>query len=173
MNILLQILDEGKVTDSHGRTVNFENTVIVMTSNAGSDKKDSAVGFAKSEFDVSKEKAMKALSEFLRPEFLSRIDEIIVFRKLNEKDYKDIARLMLNEYVGTLKERGIYFKFDDKALEYIAKKSIGGKSGARDLRNYIRREVEDKLASEIIDRQDTDINEIVLTADDKLRLEIL
>ncbi len=173
MNILLQILDEGKVTDSHGRTVNFENTVIVMTSNAGSDKKDSAVGFAKSEFDVSKEKAMKALSEFLRPEFLSRIDEIIVFRKLNEKDYKDIARLMLNEYVGTLKERGIYFKFDDKALEYIAKKSIGGKSGARDLRNYIRREVEDKLASEIIDRQDTDINGIVLTADDKLRLEIL
>lgn len=173
MNILLQILDEGKVTDSHGRIVNFENTVIVMTSNAGSDKKDSAVGFAKSEFDVSKEKAMKALSEFLRPEFLSRIDEIIVFRKLNEKDYKDIARLMLNEYVGTLKERGIYFKFDDKALEYIAKKSIGGKSGARDLRNYIRREVEDKLASEIIDRQDTDINEIVLTADDKLRLEIL
>ena len=173
MNILLQILDEGKVTDSHGRTVNFENTVIVMTSNAGSDKKDSAVGFAKSEFDVSKEKAMKALSEFLRPEFLSRIDEIIVFKKLNEKDYKDIARLMLNEYVGTLKERGIYFKFDDKALEYIAKKSIGGKSGARDLRNYIRREVEDKLASEIIDRQDTDINEIVLTADDKLRLEIL
>lgn len=173
MNILLQILDEGKVTDSHGRTVNFENTVIVMTSNAGSDKKDSAVGFAKSEFNVSKEKAMKALSEFLRPEFLSRIDEIIVFRKLNEKDYKDIARLMLNEYVGTLKERGIYFKFDDKALEYIAKKSIGGKSGARDLRNYIRREVEDKLASEIIDRQDTDINEIVLTADDKLRLEIL
>lgn len=173
MNILLQILDEGKVTDSHGRTVNFENTVIVMTSNAGSDKKDSAVGFAKSEFDVSKEKAMKALSEFLRPEFLSRIDEIIVFRKLNEKDYKDIARLMLNEYVGALKERGIYFKFDDKALEYIAKKSIGGKSGARDLRNYIRREVEDKLASEIIDRQDTDINEIVLTADDKLRLEIL
>lgn len=173
MNILLQILDEGKVTDSHGRTVNFENTVIVMTSNAGSDKKDSAVGFAKSEFDVSKEKAMKALSEFLRPEFLSRIDEIIVFRKLNEKDYKDIARLMLNEYIGTLKERGIYFKFDDKALEYIAKKSIGGKSGARDLRNYIRREVEDKLASEIIDRQDTDINEIVLTADDKLRLEIL
>ena len=173
MNILLQILDEGKVTDSHGRTVNFENTVIVMTSNAGSDNKDSAVGFAKSEFDVSKEKAMKALSEFLRPEFLSRIDEIIVFRKLNEKDYKDIARLMLNEYVGTLKERGIYFKFDDKALEYIAKKSIGGKSGARDLRNYIRREVEDKLSSEIIDRQDTDINEIVLTADDKLRLEIL
>lgn len=173
MNILLQILDEGKVTDSHGRIVNFENTVIVMTSNAGSDKKDSAVGFAKSEFDVSKEKAMKALSEFLRPEFLSRIDEIIVFRKLNEKDYKDIARLMLNEYVGTLKERGIYFKFDDKALEYIAKKSIGGKSGARDLRNYIRREVEDKLASEIIDRKDTDINEIVLTADDKLRLEIL
>lgn len=173
MNILLQILDEGKVTDSHGRTVNFENTVIVMTSNAGSDKKDSAVGFAKSEFDVSKEKAMKALSEFLRPEFLSRIDEVIVFRKLNERDYKDIARLMLNEYVGTLKERGIYFKFDDKALEYIAKKSIGGKSGARDLRNYIRREVEDKLASEIIDRQDTDINEIVLTADDKLRLEIL
>ena len=172
MNILLQILDEGKVTDSHGRTVNFENTVIVMTSNAGNDRKDSVVGFEKSEFNISKEKAMKALSEFLRPEFLSRVDEIIVFRKLDENDYRDIARLMLNEYIDTLKEKGILFSFDEKALEYIAKKSIGGKSGARDLRKYIRKEVEDKIASTIIDNQDISISKIFLTADDKLDLRI-
>lgn len=172
MNILLQILDEGKVTDSHGRTVNFENTVIVMTSNAGNDRKDSVVGFEKSEFNISKEKAMKALSEFLRPEFLSRVDEIIVFRKLDENDYRDIAKLMLNEYIDTLKEKGILFSFDEKALEYIAKKSIGGKSGARDLRKYIRKEVEDKIASTIIDNQDISISKIFLTADDKLDLRI-
>lgn len=172
MNILLQILDEGKITDSHGRTVNFENTVIVMTSNAGSEKKDGSVGFAKSQFDISREKAMRALKEFLRPEFLSRVDEIVVFRNLNEDNYKDIARLMLNEYVSTLAEKGISFKFDTKSLKFIAKRSIGGKSGARDIRNFIRKNVEDKIASAIIDGENSNIKEILLSADEDLILNI-
>lgn len=170
MNILLQILDEGKITDAQGREVNFENTVIVMTSNAGSEKKESALGFAKNEFDVSKEKAMKSLSEFLRPEFLSRIDEIIVFRRLTEENYRDIAGLMLNEYVDTLKEREILFKFDKESLNYIAKKTINGKSGARDIRNYIRKEVEDKIATAIIENRDSGIKEIDLTANGMLNI---
>ena len=164
LNVLLQILDEGKITDAHGRLVNFENTVIVMTSNAGSDKKDNALGFAKSEDELSKEKAMKALSDFLRPEFLSRIDEIIVFRTLTAEDYQKIAVLMLGEYIGTLKERGITFKFDKRATQWLAERSHGGKSGARDLRNLIRREVEDKIATILIDSSDTPYTYIGLTA---------
>lgn len=115
MNILLQILDEGRITDAHGRTVNFENTVIVMTSNAGSNSREALVGFNRTSADISREKAMRALSDFLRPEFLSRIDEIVVFRPLNEEDYKKIAVLMLNEYVGTLNERGITLRWTDEA----------------------------------------------------------
>ena len=137
MNILLQILDEGKVTDAHGREVNFENTVIVMTSNAGSDKRENALGFGKTQADAHKEKAMKALSEFLRPEFLARVDEILVFRDLDENDFKKISALLLDEYVPTLKEKGITFKYDDKACTALAEKAKGGKSGARDLRNII------------------------------------
>ena len=135
MNILLQILDEGKITDAHGRTVNFENTVIIMTSNAGSDRKDAALGFAKTESEINKEKALKALSEFLRPEFLSRIDEVIVFRPLEENDFVSIARLMLSEYVDSLKEKGVQFTFQDSACQWLAHHAIGGKSGARDLSN--------------------------------------
>lgn len=173
MNILLQILDEGKITDAHGRVVNFENTVIIMTSNAGSDKKDSALGFAKSQQELSKEKALKALSEFLRPEFLSRIDEIIVFRLLTEEDFRSIARLMLNEYVETLNEKGIDFVYDNKATAYLAKKSINGKSGARDLRNLIRREVEDKIASLIVEGSDFDMKKIELSSDgEKLDIKV-
>lgn len=173
MNILLQILDEGKITDAHGRVVNFENTVIIMTSNAGSNKKDSALGFAKSQQELSKEKALKALSEFLRPEFLSRIDEIIVFRLLNEEDFKSIAKLMLSEYVETLKEKGIDFVYDDEAASYLAKKSINGKSGARDLRNLIRREVEDKIASLIVEGNDLNMRKIELSSDgDKLNIKV-
>ena len=164
MNILLQILDEGRITDAHGRVVNFENTIIVMTSNAGSDKKEGALGFAKSEAELSKEKVLKALSEFLRPEFLSRIDEIIVFNPLSENDFVNISELMLNEYVGSLKDKGIEFTFDDKAKKWLAHKAYGKKSGARDLRNLIRKEAEDKIASAIIDAVDFDIKEITLTA---------
>ena len=166
MNILLQILDEGHITDAHGRNVNFENTVIVMTSNAGSERKESAMGFNRSEADASKEKAMKALSEFLRPEFLSRIDEVIVFRPLDVDDYTQIAKLLMEEYVGSLKERGITFTYDDKAARWLAEHSIGGKSGARDLRNLIRREVEDRLASAIVNQGDGALSAVAITADE-------
>ncbi len=174
MNILLQILDEGKITDAHGRTVNFENTVIIMTSNAGSDRKDAALGFAKTESEISKEKALKVLSEFLRPEFLSRIDEVIVFRPLEENDFVSIARLMLSEYVDSLKEKGVQFTFQDSACQWLAHHAIGGKSGARDLRNLVRREVEDRITTAFIDAEDTQILGIDLFAEgDQLKINAL
>ena len=174
MNILLQILDEGKITDAHGRTVNFENTVIIMTSNAGSDRKDAALGFAKTESEINKEKALKALSEFLRPEFLSRIDEVIVFRPLEENDFVSIARLMLSEYVDSLKEKGVQFTFQDSACQWLAHHAIGGKSGARDLRNLVRREVEDRITTAFIDAEDTQILGIDLFAEgDQLKVNAL
>ena len=174
LNILLQILDEGKVTDAHGRSVNFENTVIVMTSNAGSDKRENALGFGKSQADANREKVMKALSEFLRPEFLARVDEVLVFRELDNEDFTKISALLLSEYVPTLKEKGIAFKYDDKACKYLADKASGKKSGARDLRNLIRKEVEDKIAEEMIDAGNTSISGISVTADDdKIKLEII
>lgn len=164
LNILLQILDEGRVTDAHGRVVNFENTVIVMTSNAGSAKSDSALGFGKTQEDAAKEKVMKALSEFLRPEFIARVDEVIVFNSLTKDNFVKIADLMLSEYVPTLEEKHIKFTFDDKACEYLAEKSCDGKSGARDLRNAIRREVEEKVASAMIE-SDNGISAINVTSD--------
>ena len=174
MNILLQILDEGKITDAHGRTVNFENTVIIMTSNAGSDRKDAALGFARTESEISKEKALKALSEFLRPEFLSRIDEVIVFRPLEENDFVSIARLMLSEYVDSLKEKGVQFTIQDSACQWLAHHAIGGKSGARDLRNLVRREVEDRITTAFIDAEDTQILGIDLFAEgDQLKINAL
>lgn len=166
LNILLQILDEGKVTDAHGRVVNFENTVIVMTSNAGSNKRENALGFGKTQEDANKEKVMKALSDFLRPEFLARIDEIIVFRELSQDDFKKIAVLMLNEYVPVLKEKHIDFTYDDNACEVLAEKAYGGNSGARDLRNLIRREVEDKIAQSMIDFKDGVLSAIHLYVED-------
>ncbi len=165
LNILLQILDEGKVTDAHGRIVNFENTVIVMTSNAGSSNRESALGFGKTQEDASKEKVMKALSEFLRPEFIARVDEVIVFNTLSEDDFVKIADLMLSEYVSTLEEKHIKFTYDNNACEYIAKKSCGGKSGARDLRNTIRREVEEKIAGAMIEAGNASLSGIHVTSD--------
>ena len=165
LNILLQILDEGKVTDAHGRAVNFENTVIVMTSNAGSAGRDTALGFGKTSEEASKEKVMKALQDFLRPEFIARVDEIIVFNTLSEANFVDIAKLMLEEYVPTLEEKHIRFTFDDKACEYLAKKSCNGKSGARDLRNTIRREVEEKIAEAMIQSQSGRLEAINVTSD--------
>lgn len=165
LNILLQILDEGKVTDAHGRAVNFENTVIVMTSNAGSTSNDSALGFGKTQEDASKEKVMKALSEFLRPEFIARVDEVIVFNTLTKDNFVKIANLMLSEYVPTLEEKHIKFTFDDKACEYLAEKSCSGKSGARDLRNTIRREVEEKIASTMIESGNDSITAMNVTSD--------
>lgn len=174
MNILLQILDEGRITDAQGRTVNFENTIIVMTSNAGSEKREGALGFAKTDADVSREKTMKALSEFLRPEFLSRVDEVIVFRSLNAEDYKKIAALMLDEYTAALTERGIRFAYDEKAVKWLAEHAVGGKSGARDLRNLIRRKVEDRITAEIVEHSDSSLSGIAVTEEnDEIKLQII
>lgn len=130
MNILLQILDEGKINDAQGRTVNFENTIIVMTSNAGSTDKTTGLGFNKSAEEISKEKAMKALRDFLRPEFISRIDEIVVFRPLSQENFASIAGLMLDEMKEPLAEKNIIFKYDEKSLELIAKMAFGKSYGA-------------------------------------------
>ena len=165
LNILLQILDEGRVTDAHGRTVNFENTVIIMTSNAGSASKDSALGFGKTEEDASKEKVMKALSEFLRPEFIARVDEVIVFNSLKKDDFVKIADLMLSEYVPTLEEKHIKFTFDEKVCQLLAEESCNGASGARDLRNTIRREVEEKIANAMIEAGAGGVTAMHLTAE--------
>lgn len=155
MNILLQILDEGKINDAQGRTINFENTIIVMTSNAGSTDKTTGLGFNKSAEDISKEKAMKSLREFLRPEFISRIDEIVVFRPLSEENFASIAGLMLDEMKEPLAEKNIIFKYDNKALELIAKAAFGKSYGARDIRRVIRQEIENKVADIIIEKSGT------------------
>ncbi len=174
LNILLQILDEGKVTDAHGRAVNFENTVIVMTSNAGSAGRDSALGFGKTSEEASKEKVMKALSDFLRPEFLARVDEVIVFNHLTEENFDEIAGLMLSEYVPTLEEKKIKFTYDDKACKYLSRKSCGGNSGARDLRNTIRREVEEKIANAMIENGEGGLTAINVTSDgEQIILQII
>ena len=162
MNILLQILDEGKITDAQGRTVSFENTVIVMTSNAGSSRSEGALGFGKTQGDVNKEKALKALREFLRPEFLGRVDEIVVFNDLVEDAFKKIAVLMLDEFKEPLRDKGITFTYTDEAVAELAKESVGGTRGARDLRNNIRRKVEDKIAEKIIDNIDTPVTSITV-----------
>ncbi len=150
MNILLQILDEGKVNDSHGRSVNFENTIICMTSNAGSSDSSSSLGFGKTSSDISKEKALKALKDFLRPEFLGRVDEIAVFSPLSVENYADIAKLMMAEMIEALAENGITLAVADEAYKRIAEKSHGGKYGGRDIRKTIRKEIEDKVANLII-----------------------
>ena len=162
MNILLQILDEGKITDAQGRTVSFENTVIVMTSNAGSSRSEGALGFGKTQGDVNKEKALKALREFLRPEFLGRVDEIVVFNDLDEDAFKKIAVLMLDEFKEPLRDKGITFTYTEEAVAELAKESVGGTRGARDLRNNIRRKVEDKIAEKIIDNIDTPVTSITV-----------
>ena len=145
MNILLQILDEGRITDAQGRTVSFENTIIVMTSNAGSEIRENALGFNKQPMDAARDKAAKSLSQFLRPEFLARIDEIVVFRPLDEKDFGRIAALMLDELKPSLLERGIHFSYTDAVTAKIAAEAFGHKSGARDIRTLLRRDVEDKI----------------------------
>lgn len=171
MNILLQILDEGRITDAHGRGVSFENTVIVMTSNAGSDKKESALGFNRTAGEIAKEKATKALSEFLRPEFLARVDEVVVFRPLEKQDYVRIAGLMLGELKEPMAEKGTKFGWDDASTEYIAEKAYGKKSGARDLRTVIRKEVEDAVCSLLVQDPDNPPALMKLTVvDGKLQL---
>ncbi len=154
MNILLQILDEGKTNDAHGRTVSFANTVIIMTSNAGSDRQGGALGFGKAPGDVKKEQALKALREFLRPEFLGRVDEIVVFNELTEENYCEIAALMLGELQEALRDKGIALSFAPEVPKLLVSKMDGNVRGARDLRNVIRREVEDRLSTYLVEHVD-------------------
>ena len=165
MNILLQILDEGRINDSQGRSVSFENTVIVMTSNAGSTDRDTGVGFNKTDSDIAKDKAMKALREFLRPEFLGRIDEIVVFNPLTEENFAGIAGLMLDEMKSPLEEKHISLRYTDKALKTIAHKAYGQKLGARDIRRVIRNELEDKIAELLIDKGEGAVSAVAISAD--------
>lgn len=167
LNILLQILDEGKVNDAHGRTVNFENTVIIMTSNAGSERKENALGFAKTQSDAKKEKALKALKDFLRPEFIGRVDEIVVFNDLTKNEFEKISVLMLNELVESMEDKGIKFTWDENVPATLSEMAGDNNSrGARDLRNVIRRNVEDKIAEIMVDNYEKQISEINLTSND-------
>ena len=165
MNILLQILDEGRINDSQGRSVSFENTVIVMTSNAGSTDRDTGVGFNKTDSDIAKDKAMKALRDFLRPEFLGRIDEIVVFNPLTEENFAGIAGLMLDEMKSPLEEKHISLRYTDEALKIIAHKAYGQKLGARDIRRVIRNDVEDKIAELLIDKGEGAVSAVAISAD--------
>jgi ATP-dependent Clp protease ATP-binding subunit ClpC len=172
LNILLQILDEGRVTDAHGRSVNFENTVIVMTSNAGSQYNDSLMGFGKTEAQASRDRAMKSLSDFLRPEFISRVDEVVYFSPLTLENFCKIADLMLGELVEPLKERGIKFTWTQAASKALANKAFGGKRGARDLRNAVRRDVEDNIATILVEHCDNPPNEIFAKEDGENKVKL-
>ena len=166
LNVLLQILDDGQITDAHGRKVNFENTVIVMTSNAGSDKAAGSVGFDKSAGDQGKERVMKALRDFLRPEFINRVDEVIYFHQLTEDNFRDIARIMLDELKTSLSEKGFGFMYDDSVVDVLVKKSYSAAYGARNLRRCIQKELEDPMANLIIDAFENPITQLKATAED-------
>ena len=165
LNILLQILDDGHITDAHGRKVNFENTVIVMTSNAGSNSKVGSVGFDRTAEEQGKDRAMKALQDFLRPEFINRVDEIVYFHQLTEDNFKDIAALMLNELKDSLAEKHITLTWDDSLLSYLVKKSYSAAYGARNLRRCIQKELEDVIAQRIIESWQHPVTQLKATAD--------
>ena len=172
MNILLQILDEGKTNDAQGRTVNFENTVIIMTSNAGSERSENLLGFGKDKNTASKDKAMKALREFLRPEFIGRVDEVIVFNSLTEADYCKIADILIKEFVPSLRDKGVKLNVTDEVPQYIAKVSADGVRGARDIRNAIRRMIEDPIATILVTHYDLKISEIdVFVEEEQIKVE--
>ena len=160
LNILLQILDDGEITDAHGRKVNFENTIIVMTSNAGSSTKEGAVGFNRSLNQQDSEKAMKALQQFLRPEFINRVDAVITFSRLTEEHFQSIARIMLDELKGSLKEKGIAFTYNDALVALLTKKSYSRTYGARNLRRTIQKELEDPMATQIINSYENPVSAI-------------
>ena len=167
MNILLQILDEGKITDSHGRNVSFENTIIAMTSNAGSSNGMNGIGFAKTNEDISKERAMKGLRDFLRPEFMARVDEIVAFRPLTEEDYAAIAKLDLEKLRSPLSEKGLALNISEDVYKAVAKKAFGGKFGGRDIRRVIRTDIEDKIAELLIDNSENEITSVEVGAKDE------
>ena len=174
LNVLLQILDDGQITDAHGRKVNFENTVIVMTSNAGSDKNGGAVGFGRSGDEVGKERVMKALQEFLRPEFINRVDEIVYFHQLTKENFSGIARIMLRELAESLSAKGFTFTYEDSIVDYLVEKSYSAAYGARNLRRCIQKELEDPMAVRIIESFDHPITHIrAAAAHGKVVLETL
>ena len=173
MNVLLQILDEGKITDAQGRVVSFESTVIVMTSNCGSEQRSASLGFNKTPSDIARERVMQSLSEFLRPEFLGRVDEIVIFNQLTEEDFVKIAALMLGELKEPLADKGITLVWEDEALRLLAHKAHGKQGGARDLRRLIRKEVEDKICSLLVDRYQNQPAGISIGAEDKVVLHVL
>ena len=165
LNILLQILDDGRITDSQGRTVNFENTVIVMTTNAGSANSINTVGFGGSSDDKDRQRAMKALGDFLRPEFLNRVDEIVYFHKLTEENFRVIADLMLGELRDVMAEHDMSLHWDDSVRDYLVKKSFSEEYGARNLRRIIQKDIEDAIATEVIDRRSEQLSDIRLHSD--------
>ena len=172
MNILLQILDDGRITDAQGRTVNFENTVIIMTTNAGSNTKSGSLGFVGSSTDKDRERAMKALGDFLRPEFINRVDEIICFNKLSEENFRSIAELMLGEVRSLMREKGMDLSWDDSVLDYLVRKSYSLTYGARNLRRTIQKDIEDAVAGAIVDKYHGRLSAIRLSAaDDKINVE--
>ena len=164
LNILLQILDDGRVTDAQGRTVNFENTIIIMTTNAGSNTKSGTLGFGMTANDQNREKVMKALNDFLRPEFLNRVDEIVYFNQLTEENFKAIARLMLGELRDVLAGKGMELAVDESVVDYLAKKSYSVTYGARTLRRTIQKEIEDRIASAVVDERRGSVRSIRLSA---------
>ena len=166
MNVLLQILDDGEITDSHGRKVNFENTVIVMTSNAGSERKEGTVGFGHMVNEQNRDRAMKALGEFLRPEFLNRVDEVICFNRLDEKNFAGIAHIMLDELQKSLEDKGLHFTWDEAVEDYLVKKSYSATYGARNLRRTIQKELEDVMAAQIIDSYEHPVTQIHASMED-------
>ena len=166
MNVLLQILDDGEITDSHGRKVNFENTVIVMTSNAGSERKEGTVGFGHTVNEQNRDRAMKALGEFLRPEFLNRVDEVICFNRLDEKNFAGIAHIMLDELQKSLEDKGLHFTWDKDVEDYLVKKSYSATYGARNLRRTIQKELEDVMAAQIIDSYEHPVTQIHASVED-------
>ena len=173
LNILLQILDDGRITDAQGRTVNFENAVIIMTTNAGSNTGSGSLGFGGSVSDMGQERAMKALNDFLRPEFINRVDEIVYFNKLTEDDFRRIAELMLGETKAAISESGIALTWDDSLIDYLVEKSYSVKYGARSLRRTIQKDVEDPVAAKIIEKHGENVGRIRLSAaDGKVKIEI-
>ncbi len=174
LNVLLQILDDGEITDAHGRKVNFENTVIVMTSNAGSERKEGTVGFGRSVNEQNRERAMKALQQFLRPEFINRVDEVVCFNQLTEENFRAIARIMLDELAGSLGEKGITFRYDDALLGWLTDKSYSAAYGARNLRRTIQKELEDPMATAIIDSYEHPVSQVYARVeDDQIKLDTL
>ena len=172
LNIMLQILDDGHITDAQGRVVNFENTVIVMTSNAGSDKGMGSLGFGRTANEQGKDKAMKALEGFLRPEFINRVDEVVYFNRLTEGNFKSIARIMLGELTDNLREKGISFSWDESVLEHLVKTSYSVAYGARNLRRQVQKDLEDPIATKIIESYMSPITQLKASANDS-KIELL